>query len=170
MLDAASETGYAEPEGFSGKEYQGNDGLVSVSSAKWGEFLGTVDGAHHWELRGEGGLFPQVGGGGGDNNKDKAKVPAKPEEAAAASKAKNPEEPSKASWDLAQVGQVVDWVSDLLPDSDGKEVGKNQLRDAKIEKDRENIKPSAKAQEAKEKFDLGRFYGGLMLKLKRDGF
>lgn len=96
----------------------------------------------------------------------------KPEEAAAA-KVKNPEEPSKASWDLAQVGQVVDWVSDLLPDSDGKEVGKKQMRDAQIEKDRENTKSLPVGdgnKQPKEKFDLGRFYGGLMLKLKREGF
>jgi hypothetical protein len=30
----------------------GNDGLVSVQSARWGEFLGTVKGADHWEVRG----------------------------------------------------------------------------------------------------------------------
>lgn len=160
MLDAAAETGYAEPEGFAGKEYQGNDGLVSVSSARWGEFLGTVDGAHHWELRGEGGLFPQVGS---------SKPSPKPEETVAA-KDNGPEAPSKASWDLAQVGQVVDWVSDLLPGSDGKEVGKKQMRDARIEKERESGQTPAIAKEPKEKFDLGRFYGGLMLKLKREGF
>jgi len=34
----------------------GNDGLVSVRSAKWGEFLGTLDGVDHWEVRGAGGL------------------------------------------------------------------------------------------------------------------
>ncbi|KLO15953.1 alpha/beta-hydrolase [Schizopora paradoxa] len=34
----------------------GNDGLVSVRSAKWGEFLGTLDGVDHWEIRGAGGL------------------------------------------------------------------------------------------------------------------
>ncbi len=58
VLDAAAQTGYAEEEGQSGKDYEGNDGLVSVSSAKWGEWLGVVDGCHHWELRGEGGLLP----------------------------------------------------------------------------------------------------------------
>jgi triacylglycerol lipase len=34
----------------------GNDGLVSVQSARWGEFLGTVEGADHWEVRGARGL------------------------------------------------------------------------------------------------------------------
>jgi triacylglycerol lipase len=36
---------------------RGNDGLVTVSSAKWGdEFLGTMEGCDHWELRGARGL------------------------------------------------------------------------------------------------------------------
>src|SRR6266404_1081547 len=34
----------------------GNDGLVSVESARWGEFLGTLEGADHWALRGASGL------------------------------------------------------------------------------------------------------------------
>lgn len=34
----------------------GNDGLVSVQSAKWGEFLGIMEGCDHWEIRGARGL------------------------------------------------------------------------------------------------------------------
>jgi triacylglycerol lipase len=34
----------------------GNDGLVSVQSARWGEFLGTVEGADHGEVRDARGL------------------------------------------------------------------------------------------------------------------
>jgi triacylglycerol lipase len=34
----------------------GNDGLVTVRSARWGEFLGTIDGCDHWEIRGARGL------------------------------------------------------------------------------------------------------------------
>lgn len=30
----------------------GNDGLVTVQSARWGEFLGTLEGCDHWEMRG----------------------------------------------------------------------------------------------------------------------
>jgi len=33
-----------------------NDGLVSVESARWGEFLGTLEGADHWALRGASGI------------------------------------------------------------------------------------------------------------------
>ena len=35
---------------------RGNDGLVTISSAKWGKFLGTMEGCDHWELRGARGL------------------------------------------------------------------------------------------------------------------
>ncbi|KAH6912578.1 lipase 2 [Coprinopsis sp. MPI-PUGE-AT-0042] len=34
----------------------GNDGLVTVQSAKWGEFLGVMDGCDHWEMRGARGI------------------------------------------------------------------------------------------------------------------
>lgn len=35
---------------------RGNDGLVTISSARWGKFLGTMEGCDHWELRGARGL------------------------------------------------------------------------------------------------------------------
>jgi triacylglycerol lipase len=53
-------------DGAGGRE--GNDGLVSVESARWGEFLGTLEGADHWALRGASGIelldmgFPSVVG------------------------------------------------------------------------------------------------------------
>ncbi|KAJ2919218.1 hypothetical protein MD484_g1278, partial [Candolleomyces efflorescens] len=34
----------------------GNDGLVTVQSAKWGEYLGTLDNVDHWEMRGARGI------------------------------------------------------------------------------------------------------------------
>jgi hypothetical protein len=37
-------------------EGKGNDGLVSVHSARWGEFLGILEGADHWALRGASGI------------------------------------------------------------------------------------------------------------------
>ncbi|GAA6034122.1 hypothetical protein JCM8097_000706 [Rhodosporidiobolus ruineniae] len=37
-------------------EWRGNDGLVSLDSARWGEFLGTFDHCDHWEARGSSGL------------------------------------------------------------------------------------------------------------------
>lgn len=38
----------------------GNDGLVTVQSARWGEFLGILDGCDHWEIRGAGGMETNV--------------------------------------------------------------------------------------------------------------
>ncbi|GJJ15463.1 hypothetical protein Clacol_009741 [Clathrus columnatus] len=46
---------------------RGNDGLVPISSAKWGTFLGVVDSCDHWELRGAGGL-----GGGSSKETNKS--------------------------------------------------------------------------------------------------
>ncbi|KAF7975317.1 hypothetical protein HWV62_9739 [Athelia sp. TMB] len=38
------------------KSEWGNDGLVTLQSAKWGEFLGTLEGTDHWEIRGARGI------------------------------------------------------------------------------------------------------------------
>ncbi|KAG1715711.1 hypothetical protein ID866_1427, partial [Astraeus odoratus] len=35
----------------------GNDGLVTVQSARWGEFLGILEGCDHWDIRGWRGSF-----------------------------------------------------------------------------------------------------------------
>ncbi|KAJ7701767.1 Alpha/Beta hydrolase protein [Mycena rosella] len=53
----------------------GNDGLVTVQSAKWGEFLGIMEGCDHWEMRGARGIefgvdlpaLPVLGLGGPGN-------------------------------------------------------------------------------------------------------
>ncbi len=52
-------TGAAWPDSTIGRVHDdemGNDGLVSVASAKWGEFLGVVEECDHWDLRGGGGF------------------------------------------------------------------------------------------------------------------
>jgi triacylglycerol lipase len=59
ILDAAAESRSAggETDGSAdalGGQLQGNDGLVSVESAKWGTFLGIIEGCDHWDLRGGG--------------------------------------------------------------------------------------------------------------------
>lgn len=42
--------------GIPDHELWGNDGLVTLQSARWGEFLGTMEECDHWSLRGAGGL------------------------------------------------------------------------------------------------------------------
>ncbi|GAA5893726.1 uncharacterized protein JCM6883_003619 [Sporobolomyces salmoneus] len=56
VLDGAERTRIAQGRAAP-KEWRGNDGLVNVDSARWGEFLGTFDGADHWEMRGSSGLI-----------------------------------------------------------------------------------------------------------------
>lgn len=59
VLDSAAESRSADGERDGsaealGSTSQGNDGLVSVESAKWGRFLGVIEGCDHWDLRGGG--------------------------------------------------------------------------------------------------------------------
>ena len=59
VMDAAAEsrTSGSEMDGSAdalGGNLQGNDGIVSVRSARWGQFLGVVEGCDHWDLRGGG--------------------------------------------------------------------------------------------------------------------
>ena len=208
VIDATAEKGFAEDEGHTGKAYEGNDGLVSVSSAKWGEFLGTVDECHHWDLRGEGGIFPS---GGTTSNKPEGRPDtSKPggwdwegelthqlglQGGDAGLSTKNPEaaksngqeagvsSSGSSSWDVAQVGQVLDWVTGQLPGGKNSETGKRQLADAQREKEKEERRQSGAGgmkrersegedgeKRKRDKFDLARFYGGLMVKLREDGF
>ncbi|CDO72176.1 hypothetical protein BN946_scf184970.g28 [Trametes cinnabarina] len=51
----------------------GNDGLVTLQSAKWGEFLGVLEGCDHWDLRGARGIdvdLPSIPGPDGWNFAD----------------------------------------------------------------------------------------------------
>ena len=221
VLDAAAEKGY--PKDDSGKGYEGNDGLVSVKSAKWGEFLGAVDDTHHWDLRGEGSIWPSGLSGDG---KDKSPSPSESDEIVGAPgwdwddgvheylglnlkettdklgltnpAAKNPsssdptgsqsivstkdkEEKKEGGIieagmgqigqvaQVAQVGQLLDWVTDVLPGSKSTEAGRQQMQEARDERSAMK-KDTKKKKDEKQKFDLARFYGGLMLKLKEDGY
>ncbi|KAJ7057130.1 hypothetical protein C8F01DRAFT_1372423 [Mycena amicta] len=50
------ESGASDSPLWSHDREWGNDGLVTVQSAKWGEFLGIMEGCDHWEMRGARGL------------------------------------------------------------------------------------------------------------------
>jgi hypothetical protein len=53
------EKGYGQSHGkpiWERGDQWGNDGLVTVQSAKWGEFLGVMEGCDHWEMRGARGI------------------------------------------------------------------------------------------------------------------
>lgn len=54
----ASASASSSSSGGGGKGWEmGNDGLVTIESAKWGEFLGTVEQADHWDIRGSAGFL-----------------------------------------------------------------------------------------------------------------
>ena len=65
-----------EPPLWANEREWGNDGLVTVQSAKWGEFLGIMEGCDHWEMRGARGIefgvdlpaLPAIGLGGNGNS------------------------------------------------------------------------------------------------------
>ncbi|KAF9068575.1 hypothetical protein BDP27DRAFT_1326951 [Rhodocollybia butyracea] len=72
-VDAKSKPLWAREEDW------GNDCVVTVQSAKWGEFLGVMEGCDHWEMRGARGLelgvdLPLIStislGGGGGSQQD----------------------------------------------------------------------------------------------------
>lgn len=212
VLDSAAERGYPALETPSGDMYQGNDGLVSVASSKWGEFMGVVDGCHHWDLRGEGGLWPQAaamraastgrpdaampggwnwesevgletGGAGGMSDPQLQQVQHDKDLATARAMAPVPGTGKReSSWDLATVGALVDWVGDLFPGDKKEQEPTHQYRDAKREmaatstgtstsksSSTDAAAPRPAVKIVREKFDLARFYGGLMLRLREDG-
>ncbi|CAE6471383.1 unnamed protein product [Rhizoctonia solani] len=51
---------FQDVDGWAGvkRKWRGHDGLVSVASSRWGEFLGVIEGVDHWELRGSSGASP----------------------------------------------------------------------------------------------------------------
>ncbi|CAE6517551.1 unnamed protein product [Rhizoctonia solani] len=53
---------FQDIDGWEGvkRRWRGHDGLVSVASSRWGEFLGVIEGADHWELRGSSGASPAL--------------------------------------------------------------------------------------------------------------
>lgn len=52
VLDDAEKKARGKPMASTREDEWGNDGLVTVQSARWGKFLGIVDGCDHWEIRG----------------------------------------------------------------------------------------------------------------------
>ncbi|KAJ7481647.1 hypothetical protein FB451DRAFT_1555889 [Mycena latifolia] len=118
----------------------GNDALVTVQSAKWGEFLGIMEGCDHWEMRGARGIefgvdlpaLPAIGlGGPGNDNtgmdwgrfvrawKKEEKIQ---RDAAAASGQPQEQEQLKKNTDDAlikisteKVSSVFDWLVEQVP-------------------------------------------------------
>jgi triacylglycerol lipase len=169
----------------------GNDGLVTVQSARWGEFLGTMEGCDHWTMRGARGMelgvdLKAIGGGGGNNGGDGwaklvgawKRVERNAEVAAAHNSGdrtgrmpvrdreqeRADEALIKSSTD--KLSAVFDWLVEQVPVSRRGNGGKS-FRDAVLEKEREATE--AKRKDLDTKMDLERFYVALSRKLYDEG-
>ena len=87
---------------------RGNDGLVNVDSARWGEFLGVVEDADHWQLRGAASFIkPSLAVAMGKVEK-------------AVDRQSNPATPSKM-WGWQDLNEMVSrWSARLKSDPKGK--------------------------------------------------
>ena len=102
----------------------GNDGLVSVDSARWGEFLGTLEGADHWALRGASGIeldvdLPDAWGFAVDwrralgRRRDEKPGSAPQMKEAPSSASSSKDEALRSSTD--RLSAVVDWLVEQVP-------------------------------------------------------
>ncbi|CAK5278131.1 unnamed protein product, partial [Mycena citricolor] len=163
----------------------GNDGLVTIDSARWGEFLGTME-CDHWEIRGARGLelnveIPAFEGLGFIDWGRFASAWKKEEKAQAA--AATPEE-VKDRADNALIrkstetlSSVVDWLVDQVPvplASKGKTMDESEDRvAADVAKLHGEVKTGKEKKERKAelvtKTDLERFYIALSRKMYDEG-
>ena len=73
VLDASEKEAQERHPNPDNEEW-GNDGLVSVRSARWGEFLGILEGCDHWDVRGTRSIRTRsnndIGGSGSGSGSD----------------------------------------------------------------------------------------------------
>ncbi|KAF8208344.1 Alpha/Beta hydrolase protein [Mycena galopus ATCC 62051] len=174
----------------------GNDGLVTVQSAKWGEFLGIMEGCDHWEMRGARGIefgvdlpaLPAIGLGGpnaavnpggegwglmdwGRFVRAWKKEETIQRESASAAPAREDATPTPdAKNSTEKITSAFDWLVEQVPVpgvSKGKEEVAQMQRDEKHMK--EEGKETRKKSELAKKEDLERFYVALSRKMYDEG-
>ncbi|KAI0049428.1 alpha/beta-hydrolase [Auriscalpium vulgare] len=170
-------------------ELWGNDGLVTVQSARWGEFLGIVDGCDHWEIRGASGIemgvdiIPSVVGEGWgfrDWGRFVRALGRLERRAEARNKGTGDEAAKQTARDQAdddalksstdRLSAVVDWIVDQVPtDSLPSLPFAAGSKASSTRSDTARAKPSVKKKEPEPKLDLERFYVALTRKLYDEG-
>ncbi|KIY62174.1 alpha/beta-hydrolase [Cylindrobasidium torrendii FP15055 ss-10] len=150
----------------------GSDGMVTIQSAKWGEFLGVIEGADHWEIRGARGLeFATDFSGKGDwgwlasafrrdkNDQATKKALEKKEEKVGVQVKMDKDIKVEDVGAVDKLSAAFDWVIDQVPAplSKGKD-GKEQP-----------VQPPSKPRDLESKEDLERFYVALTRKLYDEG-
>lgn len=161
----------------------GNDGLVSVASARWGEFLGVLEECDHWDMRGARGLSGSVEGlldvfararKGPEEFRDK-------DDPALQSSAAAQEREGRRVRDAIQSAQgrgadgdevksatdrlssVFDWIAEHVPLGGGKD------KDGKEKVEREKEKEEKRRSDLGSRADLERLYVALSRKLYDEG-
>ncbi|KAF9009321.1 alpha/beta-hydrolase [Hymenopellis radicata] len=155
-------------------EEWGNDGLVTIQSAKWGEFLGVMEGVDHWEIRGARGLEFNVDFGekrdwswlAGAWKKDKADKHAAAVMDDDVIKASTDKLSAvQRALDTDKLSAVFDWVIDQVPTPSPLIKGKSKDIEVK-QSDKKHVKPR---HDLETKADLDRFYVALSRKLYDEG-
>ena len=111
----------------------GNDCLVSIESAKWGEFLGVLEGCDHWAMRGASVLdlnydFPSVS----------ASMPSLPGIKLGGGSGKD------GDWSLLDWGRFVR----LWKTEESKQMASGQMRSALIERDAPSLEDAKEREDA----------------------
>jgi triacylglycerol lipase len=162
------------------EEEWGNDGLVPVQSAKWGEFLGSMEGCDHWEMRGARGIA-------GDLNVDMSVADVlglkdwtrfvgafkKEERRESEAKSRPPDRPSREDLEMRKaedkldpdiksstdkLSAVFDWMVEQVP-------APSRLRGLSLSQETKD----KRRNELASKMDLERFYVALSRKLYDEG-
>lgn len=135
--------------------WYGHDGLVSVASARWGEFLGVIEGVDHWELRGAG---PGRAQGGGWTEWAKSFGLWRDERAR-----ETVVQSADSNQQRAAVTAALDWVVNAVSSSHAANPGGDQDPAAAAES------ASARKVRGEPVWDMERFYVALCRKLYDDG-
>jgi len=149
-----------------GPRWRGHDGLVSVASSKWGEFLGVLEDVDHWELRGTGSFGPagQSSSPNASGWTEWAKSFGIWRDARARETVVEATDSSAEGQKRAAVTAALDWVVNQVSSSHAANPGADH-DPARVESRRR----SEARKEGVPVFDLERFYVGLCRRLYDEG-
>lgn len=154
-------------EGRDARRWNGHDGLVSVASARWGEFLGVIEGVDHWELRGASGIYSDASSDSAAGWTEWAKSFGIWRDARARETVVSQTDGSEEGRKRAAVTAALDWVVNTVSSSHAANPG--APRDPVREEER-RVEEEKKARgEGVPAFDLERFFVALCRKLYDEG-
>lgn len=173
--------GYPSEYDYNPNEW-GHDGLVTVRSAKWGEFLGTIENCDHWEVRGARGLSRLDIANAWSKDRDRKDPKELTQKYAEKSSeimeeirdSKHPkvwsdekDEVIRSSTD--KVSAIFDWLVDQVPLGPLSSKTEKSSTEPSTPFSDDSSSPKSESPVAMEKFDLERFYVALSKKLYDDG-